>query len=319
MKHFDEGPDANHLLNEGLNTIHSESKAWLNAIEHWKTEITSMLMLSKSVNASAPVIAEIQKIAKALARLDTMLDKLYNDIDQHKHYLFKLLKGEKQDVEGYREKHRELLLHFTAERDHFLALRHEMYKMDEAAHTHFLVINQTIQTINSRRAVRKYFAKKPESRLVDALINAGRVAPSAMNLQPWKFYVVSDRKKIRQFSAAISAVAKPFFNLVRGTNHNDVTDPIFHNAPLVIFLVGPKESIWAGLDLGMCAQNIMLAAKSLGLETCPVGYGTLLKHTPHYASLGIDEGDTIYLAITVGYGNETPIEHKHNTDNVFYV
>ena len=40
------------------------------------------------------------------------------------------------------------------------------------------------------------------------------------------------------------------------------SDFIFHGAPLVVFLTSPKDNEWAGLDIGMCAQNKMLAAKS---------------------------------------------------------
>jgi len=48
---------------------------------------------------------------------------------------------------------------------------------------------------------------------------------------------------------------------------------------VVIFIISPHDNEWASLDVGMCAQNIMLAAKSLGLDTCPVGFGKYVEKT----------------------------------------
>ena len=51
-------------------------------------------------------------------------------------------------------------------------------------------MNDTLKTIYERRAVRKYKDRPVEKHLVEQLLDAGRMAPSAINRQPWKFYVM---------------------------------------------------------------------------------------------------------------------------------
>ena len=58
-------------------------------------------------------------------------------------------------------------------------------------------MNEVLKTIYERRAVRKYKHVTVARELIDMLLDAGRMAPSAMNKQPWKFYVLTDQKKIK--------------------------------------------------------------------------------------------------------------------------
>ena len=96
------------------------------------------------------------------------------------------------------------------------------------------------------------------------------------------------------------------------------TDPVFHGAPVAIFITALKDDEWAALDIGMCSQNIMLAAKSLGLETCPVGFATYIEKAEHYSKLGIPPNEKVHLAIIVGYGDKQPPLHARKKDNAFY-
>lgn len=195
--------------------------------------------------------------------------------------------------------------------------------------------NATLATIYTRRAVRKYQPTAVDRQQVEQLIGAARMAPSAMNRQPWKFYVVSNAELIHLLSKDIvkkafkEEVKKGFKGILASASallhalHNfDLSrfdDPIFYKAPVVIFITAPLNNEWAPLDIGMCAQNMMLAAKSLGLDTCPVGFAQFVNHTEHYARLGIPEDEKVLLAVIVGYGNETPPVHERVTNNVMYI
>jgi nitroreductase len=94
---------------------------------------------------------------------------------------------------------------------------------------------------------------------------------------------------------------------------------VFHGAPVVVFITGPRNDEWAALDIGMCSQNIMLAAVSLGLDTCPVGLGKFAALSKNYPRLNIPASEQIYLSIVLGYGDETPVMHERKKDNVFYI
>ncbi|QHS55329.1 nitroreductase family protein [Mucilaginibacter sp. 14171R-50] len=181
--------------------------------------------------------------------------------------------------------------------------------------------NETIKTIFDRRAVRQYRPQMIDDDLLEQILNAGRMAPSAMNGQPWKFYVVTHRDTIDAFSKEITKVIPKLLvkmalkhpmkaiKTLLHSSHDQVTaedDHIFHGAPVVIFITSPKDNEWGGLETGMCAQNMMLAARSLGLDSCPVGLAKYIDQTSLYQQLEASESEKVQLAIVFGYGAESP-------------
>lgn len=196
-------------------------------------------------------------------------------------------------------------------------------------------MNDILKTIYERRAIRKYKDRPVEQNLVEQLLDAGRMAPSAINRQPWKFYVVSDKEKIHLFSKQIAKasvkniasislkdIAKSISEFIHSPHDFSFfkdSDFVFHGAPLVVFITSPRDNEWAALDIGMCAQNMMLAAKSLGLDSCPVGLAKFVEHAEAYSKLNIPESDHVQLALIFGYGDETPAVKERKKDNVFYV
>jgi nitroreductase len=187
--------------------------------------------------------------------------------------------------------------------------------------TNNVFINNTLRLIYERRSIRKYKDIPVERVLIERVIDAGRMAPSAINLQPWKFYVLTKHEDISLFSKEIrhsmikgiiksglkNSVkrAKDFLHFPHKMNFLKEADPVFHGAPTVILISAPSDSEWASIDIGMCSQNIMLAAKSLGLATCPIGmvkYGS----AETFSKLNVPVNEQIRLAITLGYGDENP-------------
>ncbi|MBL7852572.1 MAG: nitroreductase [Cyclobacteriaceae bacterium] len=182
-----------------------------------------------------------------------------------------------------------------------------------------VAVNPTMETIYQRRAVRKYKDQPVDPSLMEQIISAGRMAPTVMNRQEWKFYVLMGKKAIASLSPGIVKVASKVLNWAHGADPATAGDIIFHGAPAVIFITGPARSEWAAMDIGMCSQNIMLAAKSLGLDTCPIGLVKFLEKTDKFASLGIPKSEHIYLAIIVGYGDEQPEVHERKKDNIKFL
>ena len=194
---------------------------------------------------------------------------------------------------------------------------------------------ETIQTIYERRAVRKYKDLHVPGMTVEKILDAGRMAPSAMNKQPWKFYILRQRETIHAFSKEIAKIAfrkvikagpKQLLKTVAGLLHFSYGsgilkggDAVFYGAPVVIFISGPRDNEWAALDIGMCAENMMLAAKSLGLDSCPVGFAKFVEQTEIYPQLGIPSSDQVHLAVILGYGDENPEVHKRMRGNSSYI
>jgi nitroreductase len=196
-------------------------------------------------------------------------------------------------------------------------------------------MNDTLKNIYERRAVRRYKDVSVSKELIDQLIAAGCMAPSAMNRQPWKFYILTDASQIKLLSQQIAQKALKqvrranikevvrmtmgFFHLSKVIDFITMDDHIFYGAPAVIFITSPLKDEWGSLDVGMCAQNIMLAAKAMGLDTCPVGFARLAMQVKDYFLLNIPASEQIELAILVGFGDEQPKAHERVGDNVFYI
>jgi len=197
-------------------------------------------------------------------------------------------------------------------------------------------MNEVLKAIYERRAVRKFKDKEVDKKIIDQLLDAGRMAPSAINRQPWKFYIITKKEDIKLFSKEIGrsvlknipkmgiknimkAAASGITHLSHGIDFVKADDPVFHGAPVVIFITASKDNEWASLDIGMCTQNIMLAAKSLGLDTCPVGFGKFVMETKSYSKLNIPANEQVLLSVIVGYGDETPEVHERKKDNAIYL
>lgn len=204
-----------------------------------------------------------------------------------------------------------------------------------AEKTEKALANDVLKTIYIRRSIRKYKDTAVPREIIEQLLDAGRMAPSAINKQPWKFYILTDKEKIYRLSkeivkAAAKGVLKSgikeilktaadYINFPHGLDFIKEHDPIFHDAPVVIFVTSTNDNEWTPLDIGMCSQNIMLAAKSLGLDSCPVGIAKFVEQTRHFRTMGIPTSETVHLAIIAGYGDETPEPHKRTKNNAVYL
>ena len=102
----------------------------------------------------------------------------------------------------------------------------------------------------SRREVREYAARPLEPETEHGILEAGRLAGSAKNRQPWTFLVVRD-------DDAVEAVAESVFEPgnIRGA----------------AFVVAVHMDGGAGIDAGRASQNMMIAAWALGVGSCPNG------------------------------------------------
>jgi nitroreductase len=64
-------------------------------------------------------------------------------------------------------------------------------------------MNDVLKTIYERRAIRKYKDQPVDKKLIEEINDAGRMAPSAMNRQLWKFYVLMDKEQIKSLHPSL--------------------------------------------------------------------------------------------------------------------
>jgi nitroreductase len=171
-------------------------------------------------------------------------------------------------------------------------------------------MNAVIEAINKRRSVRAYEDKPVPRDLVNAVIAAGNEAPSAMNSQPWRFVVVEDPAAKKKLLGAALPQAKKITELVKDVDperyesikkrYAELPDPVYYSAPTVIFVIGNGR--YAAHSCPLACENMMLAAHSLGLGSCWVGFGAMVTEDGSVRKLlDLQEGDAIFGPILLGY------------------
>ncbi|MBC7486125.1 MAG: nitroreductase family protein [Cytophagaceae bacterium] len=321
-------------LKNSLETLHHESMEWLNEIAFWEDEIDLLYMISMKVkmdhittHIKDQVVKTERKLVSKIAGNE--MNDLQGAVTNHEHIIQKGY----TDEQNYREQHSKLHIRFKQYEKELKQIKQEVVRLlkitkDQAS------LNEVFGTIYNRRAVIKYQNKPIEKKIIETIIDAGRMVPSAMNKQPCKFYVLIKAETISLFSKQIAKAASKgilksglkkiiktateSFNFSHGLRLLRSEDPIFQRAPVVIFLTSPKDHEWAALDIAMFAQNMMLAAKSLGLESCPVGLAKYVMETEVYKFLNISESEIVQLAIILGYGDEHPDLPKRNKVDAVY-
>ena len=154
------------------------------------------------------------------------------------------------------------------------------------------------EAIKNRRSIRKYKDREISSQLINELLEAARLAPSAYNAQPWKFLVVNDKKIINELREN-----KIFFQ------------DFVYNSPVIIICCADIDSYpvrakdnfalreLAIGDLAFASENLILQATELGLGTCYIG---LFDKEKIKKILNIPEKYIVKYAIIAGYSDEEP-------------
>jgi len=129
-------------------------------------------------------------------------------------------------------------------------------------------MNETIKNIMNRRSIRKYKEEQIKDEELQAILDAGRFAPSAMNQQSWHFTVVQNKEVIQKI---IQAIKTAFFNS-GNKNFEDRAkaedfNP-FYNAPTLIIVSGDEKAIAPQNDGSLALENMFLAAESLDIGSC---------------------------------------------------
>jgi nitroreductase len=145
-----------------------------------------------------------------------------------------------------------------------------------------------IELIRSRESVRNFDPERPVSQdVLMQIAEAGRLAPSAANLQPWRFIFVSSCDKLQ-------AVKGTYFRAW------------FADAPHVLIVVGDKDTAWKRqdgynsieTDLTIAMDHMILAADCMGLATCWVGN---FDYEQLRTILGLASTEVVFALTPLGY------------------
>jgi nitroreductase len=177
--------------------------------------------------------------------------------------------------------------------------------------------NKVEEAFLKRRSVRKYKRKQVPEHYIKRILEVGRFAASQGNCQPWKFIVVRDKDMIDemeqfvldQMQAMVSIPPEQAAEVIHPVPYSLLTGSpegegikVFHGAPTLIFPLMDTRGIGhPEIDLGIVGTNIIMAACSLGLGTCWVGFAETLNSGDWPKKLGVEEPYALIEAIAVGY------------------
>jgi len=148
-----------------------------------------------------------------------------------------------------------------------------------------------MQAVRARRSIRNFLDKSVEEEKLLAVLEAGRLAPSARNMQDWRFIVVRDAATRQRLAEA--ARDQQFVG----------------QAPVVIAACGTSDLVMTcgqpayAIDVAIALDHMTLAAASLDLGTCWIGafYEDKVKEI-----LGVPQEIRVVALLPLGYPAEQP-------------
>jgi nitroreductase len=158
--------------------------------------------------------------------------------------------------------------------------------------------------IKGRRSVRAYSDEPVSKEQIEAVLEAGIWAPTAMHREPWKFIVVEDKQLIKYVSDETKLLVKQNMPPL-AKQFSTEADIVCYNAPVLIFICTEKDDQWESVNLLDCAlavENMFLKAYELGLGTCYMGFVNYLTNKPEaLKKVGIPENCSMMVPFILGH------------------
>ena len=176
--------------------------------------------------------------------------------------------------------------------------------------------NSTIETIMSRRSIRKY-KQIPVSRdTLDIILECGINAPNGQNRQSWEVRVV-DNPAVMEEIKEMMAVGNPDMKA-------EAVKGCFRDAPVMVFLARDPSYPFSAYDVGLLSENIMLSAWSMGVGSICLGMPVRFIQgneacRPVLEKLGFSEGYEFCLCIGLGYADEAPAAKSRDKTKVKFI
>jgi len=154
-----------------------------------------------------------------------------------------------------------------------------------------------LEAIRKRRSVRKYTGDSIPREDLEKIVDAGRLAASGSNRQPWDFIVVTDRAMIAQLKVAAEWMEK---------------------AGAIIAVVMDPSSRWWVEDGSAAVENMLIASTALGYGSCWLEGYTLPREEEFKALLGIPKEKRLLTLVPLGVPTEWPVKEKKSLEEVIH-
>lgn len=186
-------------------------------------------------------------------------------------------------------------------------------------------MNDTLKTIAKRYSCRSFTDKAINDADLQAIADAGIQAPSARNVQGWHITAVKNKALIAEIEAEGMRIMselpdKSAYERIMGRGGK-----LFYNAQAVAFIAvngaaASNYAKYAAVDLGIVAQNISLAATSLGIDNCHCGFVAFCfaggKADEFKNKLKFPSGYECNYGVLFGYGGGQGTPHAPNAGKI---
>jgi len=165
-----------------------------------------------------------------------------------------------------------------------------------------------IENIMTRTSIRQFKEQPVEQEKIDIMLKAAMAAPTAVNLQPWHFIVIDDKKTIGMLSGRQPTNAPLLIAVCGDTNKTTMPDG-----------KGQLPDFWIQ-DVSAATENLLLAAHALGLGAVWTGVYPVMERTAETANVLNCPDNIIPLAVVrIGYPDESPApKDKFKQENISY-
>ena len=154
-----------------------------------------------------------------------------------------------------------------------------------------------LEAIRKRRSVRQYTGDPIPREDLETIVDAGRLAATGGNRQPWEFIVVTEQDTIQELKVAAAWMDK---------------------AGAIVALVMDPSSRWWVEDGSAAIENMLLASTALGYGSCWLEGWTLRHEDEFKALLGIPEEKRLLTLIPIGVPVAWPTKEKKSLAEVLH-
>jgi nitroreductase len=155
----------------------------------------------------------------------------------------------------------------------------------------------TLEAIRKRRTVRNFTGAAIPRGDLETIVDAGRLAASGYNRQPWDFIVVTNRSMIEQLKVAAQWMERA--------------------GAIIAVVLDPSSKYW--LEDGSAAvQNMLVAATALGYGSCWLEGYTLPLESQFKALFGVPDDKRLLTLVPIGVPVEWPVKEKKPLEQVIH-
>lgn len=155
---------------------------------------------------------------------------------------------------------------------------------------------ELFEVIKSRRSIRKFTGEAIPRQDLLKIVDAGRLAATGHNVQPWDFIIITDRAIIERLRA------REWMNQA---------------GALVAIVVDPSTRFWLE-DAAAAAQNMLLACTGLGYGACWVEGGIIPHEGAYKRLLGVPPDRRMVIVLAIGVPAEQPHKVKKSLEQVVH-